>query len=172
MKVISYYTNEKYERAAKLLETSLNRFGIANEIEHVTDQGTPLKNKHFKASYLLWKLQETKEDILVWMDADTVLRKNPLTFRYPTQDVMMYSPGGGYFWSTVVILRNTDAAKEILRAWIEGHKQKPLCSDANIPEDRRIGHLHARYVWYEPVFRPMYPEEDPIVEHYCLGRNT
>lgn len=172
MKVVSFYTNEKYERAAEKLRESLDRFGIAHDIEHVTDQGTPLKNKHFKASWLLWKLGESVEDIIVWMDADTVLRKNPLIFRYPPQDVMMYTPGGGYFWSTVVILRNTEVTKAFLRGWIDGHKKRPHCSDANIPEDKRIGHLPARYVWYEPVFRAMYPEEEPVIEHYCLGRTT
>jgi hypothetical protein len=173
MKVVSYYTNDKYERAADGLRQSLDKFGIPYEVDAVSDQGSPLKNKQFKASFILWKLESNPtEDILVWMDADTVLRRNPLAFRYPKADVLMFSPGHDSRWSTVAVFKNGLAAKEIVKKWADGHKQHPEVSDANIPQDSRIGSLSASYVWYDPVFSKLYPQEQATVEHFCLSRTN
>ena len=171
--IYTYYTNDLYKALAGKLQRSLGRYNLPCTVDAVVDWGSPLINKQYKATYLLGKLESTTEDV-IWMDADTEVVKDPGLFRNPPVGDVGLFKCGEVFWSTVMVLRNTEATKAFVRAWIQGHVQVPVSSDQNIKgaiesSGVKYWQLPPSYVWYERTFRLVYVGNTAVINHLCVS---
>lgn len=174
MIICTYYTNDMYKALATKLQHSLGRYMLPCQVEQVDDWGTRLINQQYKATYLLGMLDRFPGQDICWMDADMEVVKDPILLRKaPEGDVGLFKCGE-MFWSTVVYLRNTDAARAFLKAWIQGHIGNPSRSDWNIKaaiggSGVRYWELPPSYVWYERTFRYVYVGDKAVINHFCVS---
>jgi|694.fasta_scaffold15908_8 hypothetical protein len=127
--IVSGYTkNTPYEKEVQNLKASLDKFGFS--CEHVVgfeNLGTWEKNCQQKALILKSKLQELKTPI-VWLDADAVLKKNPVLFYEIEKDIAFCYyriAGKDELLSGTIFLKPSEISFKILDEWIKLNNQNP-----------------------------------------------
>jgi len=127
--IVSGYTkNTPYEKEVQNLKTSLDKFGFS--CEHIVgfeNLGTWEKNCQQKALILKSKLQELKTPI-VWLDADAVLKKNPVLFYEIEKDIAFCYyriAGKDELLSGTIFLKPSEISFKILDEWIKLNNQNP-----------------------------------------------
>lgn len=127
--IVSGYTkNTPYEKEVQNLKASLDKFGFS--CEHIVgfeNLGTWEKNCQQKALILKSKLQELKTPI-VWLDADAVLKKNPVLFYEIEKDIAFCCyriAGKDELLSGTIFLKPSEISFKILDEWIKLNNQNP-----------------------------------------------
>lgn len=127
--IISGYTiNTPYEKEVKNLKRSLENFGFSSEhIVGFESLGTWEKNCQQKALIIKSKLRELAVPV-VWLDADAILRKNPILFSQIEKDIAFcYSKIAGKYelLSGTIFLKPTELNFKILDEWINLNNLDP-----------------------------------------------
>jgi hypothetical protein len=127
--IVSGYTkNTPYEKEVQNLKASLDKFGFS--CEHIVgfeNLGTWEKNCQQKALILKSKLQQLKTPI-VWLDADAVLKKNPVLFYEIEKDIAFCYyriAGKDELLSGTIFLKPSEISFKILDEWIKLNNQNP-----------------------------------------------
>lgn len=188
MIVVSFFTDEKYEKYASDLRASLARLGIRGDIQKIRDLGSWKKNTHQKASFIRRKIDEhSREDAVVWIDADAIVCEELSFFESPSFHVACYrwrdlddgrSPGWnnwGRLMSGTVYFRNSDFSRMVLDAWVDENERFPDRMDqknlasvlAKIDRNDwpKLARLPIEYCWIERHMRKFHLGKSPVVLH-------
>lgn len=116
---ISYYTDDLYyKRCSDALLSSCKSLGINIEMVKISDLREYWKNTLYKPTFLLNKLKEKKSDI-IWIDADTIIKKYAECFKKWEGDLLLSSHTGflqGIKASPIGVKYN-EVTIEFLEAW-------------------------------------------------------
>ena len=174
MKIISYYTPQ-YTEVANRLRESLERHRFDFFIKSIDDQGSWDKNTHYKPIFIKECLKN--EDAVIWTDADSVLRQEPLLFHELTCDIAFHRFKGQELLSGTVFFRNTPNTQELLDIWIEFNNrfpdqfdQKNLDLAVNCIKNLKIYTLPPEYVCIFDLSRQYYGGMTPVFEHFQASR--
>ncbi len=121
--VVSYYTEgTPYEKEAKDLIASCEKFGLEYEVVGVPSRGSWSANCCYKPEYLLAKLDEHKRP-LIWTDVDSVFVQNPEIFYNCGADVALrindHLPieNKAKILTGTFFINNTASGRKLLQLW-------------------------------------------------------
>jgi pyruvate-formate lyase-activating enzyme len=132
--VIGYYTrNTGYEELAKRLQASLDLFNIEHHIIGVRNLGSWQRNTQFKPEFIKWQLRSRRRPVL-YVDVDAVLHRYPSQIHNLIADSVDFAVHyfkhnagmpQGQLASGTLFFNYTEAAFELLDAWIDRCAQNP-----------------------------------------------
>lgn len=176
--ICSYYTNDIYMRHAAELKKSLETFGLRFEIDQLTDLGSWMKNVQQKPAFIRSKMEKHKEETIVWLDADCVVRARPeLLLGDLACDVAGFSARyQGDIWGSTLLFRPTDAARTVVANWDLRVQDRPDWQDnlslkfaiAIDTPAAKLVQIPATYAWTEWIMRSWEPKARPVVEHLAV----
>jgi hypothetical protein len=176
MKFISYYT-PNYEQQANRLRESLNGLGLPYTIEAISTLGSWDKNTHYKPEFILKHLIGC--DAVIWTDADSIVRENPILFDELNCDVAFHRFKGKELLSGTVYFKNTVATVALLLSWIEINREKPNVFDQknldtaiSLTSDLTIAELPPEYCFIYDLSREYYGGRKPVIEHFQASREN
>lgn len=176
MIVVSYYT-PSYRLHVGSLSESLRRLGLKFRFTELPDQGSWIKNVHYKPFFVQQCLQTHRDDAL-FVDVDSEFR------RYPDQSILELESGiavvsfEGQLLSGTVFAKRDGYSESILELWSQYNLDNPdVIDDVNLqrlysehPDMRsKIKILNPAYCWIESEMQEKFPYETPIVFHHCAG---
>jgi len=174
MKFISYYT-PNYKEQADRLRNSLNELRLPYCIEEIPNLGSWDKNTHHKPEFILKHL--ISSDAVVWTDADSVIRENPILFDELDADVAFHRFKAKELLSGTVYFKNTAATIRLLLRWIAINLEKPEIFDQkNLDQaisettDLNIAELPPEYCFIFDLSRDYYGGRKPVIEHFQASR--
>lgn len=174
MKFISYYT-PNYKEQVDRLRNSLNELQLPYCIEEIPNLGSWDKNTHHKPEFILKHL--ISSDAVVWTDADSVVRENPILFDSLDCDIAFHRFKGKELLSGTVYFRNTEPTIRLLMKWIAINKENPEIFDQkNLDkaltyiENLKIYILPPEYVYIFDLSRDYYGARKPVIEHFQASR--
>ena len=174
MKFISYYT-PNYKEEADRLKNSLDELQLPYSIEGIDDLGSWDKNTHHKAIFILNHLIST--DAVVWTDADSVVRENPILFDSLDCDIAFHRFKGKELLSGTIYFKNTIPTVTLLLKWMEiNHSNPEIFDQKNLDEalsrvdGLKIIELPAEYCFIFDLSRDYYIGKTPIIEHFQSSR--
>lgn len=185
MIVCSFFTDDRYRRAAERLKMSCEVAKVPCDIRQVPDLGSWQKNTLQKSAFMIQEFDRfPEENALVWLDADAVLVRPPLLLLETKRDVMAYrwSPltlfrsaswhNYGTLFSGTLYFKRSLFSREILEAWDDENKrhperldQKNLATVLAGTDPVRLGCLPPEYCWIERRMRPYHKGASPVVVH-------
>ena len=172
--IISYYT-EDYRREAKSLVASLRHFNLDYDIHQIEDQGGWDKNTHYKPIFILEQLK--KRDYVVWTDADSVIKKDPVLFKLLSCDIAFHRFKGTELLSGTVFFKNTPRTIKLLNTWIAVNEMSPELFDQvnldtaiSLVKDLKVDELPAEYCFIFDLSRELNPQMEPVISHYQASR--
>lgn len=176
MKFISYYT-PNYKEQADRLRNSLNELQLHYSIEDIDSLGSWDKNTHYKPIFILKHI--VSADAVVWTDADSVVRENPILFDNLDCDIAFHRFKGKELLSGTVYFRNTEPVIRLLMRWIAINTEKPEVFDQknldqaiSETEDLKIAELPPEYCFIFDLSRDYYGGRKPIIEHFQASRKN
>lgn len=177
---IAYFTrNTLYEEEIKSLKASLELFKLPFEIQSIESLGSWQKNTMFKAIFIQNMQQKHPKRPLVYVDADAVIRKNPLFFNSLTCDIAIHYHSNkkhNYkeLLSGTLYLGATENAKKLVELWRyvnveypQQWEQKNLSLAIMAMKDLNLVELPPSYC---QVFDLMKHEGEPVIEHFQASR--
>ena len=179
MKVISFYTNEKYRQQAQELKRSAEALGMECILFERPDLGTWWQNCNQKSQVVLKALQEFAGEAVLWCDADARILKYPKLLLELEADMAAFFsttsiPIGGTLWF------NGAKALRYAEAWADTVEKHPEREDDSINfrealqniKQPNIHHLPPSYCWNEPTMRNAYPGvKEPVIIHSYVGKH-
>lgn len=173
MRFINCHT-PNYADVAENLVQSLDDLGLDYEIEVFDSKGSWAQNCQYKADFIykMWQ----KHGIVVWLDADCQVKKDPALFRVLQSDIAFHRFKGKELLSGTLFFGDTDNAEKILKAWIEVNKQFPFSFDQKNLDlalrklDVRIDILPPEYCFIFDLSKDYYGSIEPVIEHYQASR--
>lgn len=128
---ISFYTEDYAEPALKL-QSKLRALGRPNRIQKVSDTGSWKQNIRRKPTIILEMMTEARQyDSIVWLDADAILRKDPVLFDSITEDVGLYfyereKAGDREPLAGTMFFRNSKKVRLFLKSWASKVAKTPV----------------------------------------------
>ena len=114
---------------------------------------------------------------MVWTDADSVVRENPILFDDLDCDIAFHRFKGKELLSGTVYFRNTEPTIRLLMRWIAINKENPEIFDQknldqaiSEAEDLKITELPPEYCFIFDLSRDYYGGRKPIIEHFQASR--
>tara|TARA_R100000951_G_scaffold105914_1_gene100019 strand:+ start:1099 stop:2565 length:1467 start_codon:yes stop_codon:yes gene_type:complete len=186
--IVSYYTiNTPYEAEAIKLKNSLNKLNIPHDVVGVPNLGDWQANTRFKAKFMQDMLIKHKGKSIVWVDSDAVVHSYPSLFDSYTCDVAVRWQD--FRWrkneclSGTIYLANNSNTMELCKRWeginiAEGPGAKTFeqWNLGKVIEDMRNegkikdGNLPPEYTMIFDSMRAMYPNVNPVIEHFQASR--
>jgi len=187
--IIGYYTqNTNYERLAQNLKNSANQFSLANHIIGIRDLGSWEKNTHYKA-YFIKECLNTRNQDLLYVDVDAVFKRSPDLIPSLNCDIAYRTEN--FKWradealSGTIFLKNNDKVKSFVDRWIQLNEATPAerlkpetWEQKNMQRAQRefnnlvYYNLPPEYTFITDHTRRMYPNIQPVVEHFQESRNV
>jgi hypothetical protein len=174
MKFISYYT-PNYKEQADRLRSSLNELQLPYCIEEIPNLGSWDKNTHHKPEFILKHL--ISSDALVWTDADSVIRENPILFYDLDCDIAFHRFKGQELLSGTVYFKNTVSTIRLLLKWMEINLNNPEVFDQKNLDEAiksvdilKIYDLPPEYCFIFDLSRDYYDARKPVIEHFQASR--
>lgn len=181
MRVITYYTNDKYEACARALAESAKPFGIGVDAVKMPHHREWHRNVNHKPNVILRAMLSTPDESILYVDADAVFCARPDILYGAEWDIgavylLRGIPSGGTLWFGA-----TKAARSLVEAWAELTAKHPERPDdtANLRDlivGRRTSlrrlHLPPAYLWHEKTMRPRFPGASPVITHLCVGEHS
>ncbi len=176
--ITSYYTKGTgYETQVEHLRASLRRFNLDNDVVGIPDQGTWRKNVYYKAGFLKQMMAKYQGRPIVFVDADAILRMNPVLFNDYNCDFACHFFNGKELLSGTLYLGNTKGARLVVNAWIRKNKENPTVhmpqrNLAAVYEEQK-GKIKSKIlpVEYCMIFDSSARHDvKPIIEHFQLSR--
>jgi len=174
-RVVSYYTrNTGYEAEAKHLIESLERFNLPYEIEVIDSLGSWRKNTQYKAIFIR-KMMAKHDENVVFLDADSVVRKYPELFDTIEADFAVHYYRGKQLASGTMYFANCPIVEALVDSWIEANKQNPNTLDQQTLQDLlKNGWKNLQVLVLPPeyckIFDLMADIKDPVIEHFQASR--
>lgn len=176
--VVSYYTDTRYEAFAHRMIASAISFGLSHDVRAVEDRGSFRLNEKGIPSFILDRLEEYHDRTVVWIDADALIKADPVKLRGGDWDLAVYTGNRGEPWPGTLAVRATEASRAALRFWAEqcrvyeshrysGGFLRPALSDPKL----RWRRLPAGYCWVAAQMRSLLPREPVVIEHFRASLN-
>jgi len=155
--VVSYYTPD-YEADAKRLIESLDKFHVEHHVEPMEDRGGWFANCAFKPIFLWDRMNRFYGRPVCWVDADAVVRKEPVLFDEYAEGKADVGYGFGHRDGNLVKLWHTTCT----------HRQRVAkCPDAAplYYDERRAKRKRTRIATYTPLcYHQSLKEDDQPTE--------
>lgn len=116
---VSYYTPDNgYKAYADEMKASLDRFGLAHDVQPAQNRGDWDKNTKFKPAFILGMLDRHRGKDVVWIDADAVVLRLPEILLGLPSDTSFACRvrDTGELISSVMFFRNDEQSRELLRS--------------------------------------------------------
>lgn len=178
MRVVSFYTDEKYQAEAEDMKTSAEAVGLECTITKKPDLGKWYLNCNQKSAFLMECLELYGDEPILYQDADTRLLRYPKLLDNLNCDFAAFFnsptiPIGATLW-----FNGKTRAMKYVRTWVNIVKDHPTREDDSINfrealssiRNPNIHHLPPTYCWHEQTMRSAYPgATDPIIIHGSIG---
>lgn len=185
--VIAYYTpGNQYEPLSENLKESCNNLQIPLFLKPTQDLGSWEKNTHYKANFIYECLNSYTQN-LVYVDVDAVFRKYPIIFDSLDCDIAYRTEN--FKWrrnealSGTIFLNNNEKVKTLVKNWISINNSLPAIrripttwEQANMQKAVQANplikyyNLPPEYTYIFDHTRRMYPDAEPIIEHFQASR--
>lgn len=186
--IVSYYTvNTPYEQEAAKLRNSLERLKVPYDIVGVPNLGDWQANTRFKAKFMQDMLIKHKGKSIVWVDSDAVIHSYPSLF--DTYDCDVAVRWQDFRWrkneclSGTIYLENNSKTMELCKRWENGNiaegpgaKTFEQWNLGKVIEEMRAEgkirdeNLPPEYTMIFDSMRAMYPNVNPVIEHFQASR--
>jgi hypothetical protein len=173
--IISCYTeNTPYEKEVQNLIKSVNLLGLKSHIQPVSSLGSWEKNCQHKARYILETMEQFDQNI-VWVDADAVIKKEPVLFDQLQADVAYYyMEHRKEVLSGTLFLRNNEKARQLLQSWIKINDTNTLWDQKNL-QQALDSHLTLEKEILPETYCKIFDNKhqklkDPVIVHYQASR--
>ena len=186
--VVGYYTvNTPYEQEAQNLLQSLNKLGINHDISGVKTLGNWQANTRFKAEFMLDMLVKHPNHRLLYVDVDAVVHKSPDLFKNYSCDIAVRWQD--FRWrkneclSGTIYMENNERTKRICELWRdinvkEGNQSNRMeqwnldtvINQMKEDPDFSYKNLPPEYTMIFDSMRGMYPNINPVIEHFQASR--
>ena len=186
--VVGYYTvNTPYEEEAQNLLQSLNKLGINHDISGVKTLGSWQANTRFKAGFMLDMLTKHPSYRLLYVDVDAVVHKSPDLFKNYNCDIAVRWQD--FRWrkneclSGTIYMENNERTKRICELWRdinvkEGNQSNRMeqwnldtvINQMKEDPDFSYKNLPPEYTMIFDSMRGMYPNINPVIEHFQASR--
>ncbi len=184
--IVAYATKGPYEIPARALRESLEKLELEHQIDILPSRSSWRANSHIRPGYLLSKLADGHEWLLS-LDADAIVLSDPLPYLKKLEcDVAAHyikkkknKVSRGELLPGTLWLRNTDAAKKMLKLWAgfaEARPNRPdrFCCSRAINAAKRDGlvieKLPPEYTYIFDTSKKLYPDAKPIIKHMQASR--
>jgi hypothetical protein len=182
--VVSFYTKDTgYEEEIKNLEESLNKYNLSYSIAGIENQGSWLKNIHYKADYLEQQLYEWNMPV-VFLDADAIVRQPPLLFN-DLIDIGIEMAAGfhhinanyKHLNSATLLLQPSESTFKALKSWKAYNAIHPDKLDQENLElavrEHKVNNTKLKFYElpqsYTKIFDCM-PDEEIVIEQFQASR--
>lgn len=176
-KVISYYTNNGYEKEAQKLKESMEFFGLDFEIVEVEDRGSWMANTNYKPHFVHDMMEKFPKTPLVYTDVDSVFLKYPELFEKLECDFACHFRVGQELLSGTMYFQDEDLTNQLIMEWkYEVARFPSTWEQKNLHQAlKRIQNKHPlRFqslpASYCQIFDIMRDEGEPVIEHYQASR--
>ena len=187
--VVGYYTvNTPYEEEAQNLLQSLNKLKVNHDIIGVKTLGNWQANTRFKAGFMLDMLIKWPNHRLLYVDVDAVVHKSPDLFKNYSCDIAVRWQD--FRWrkneclSGTIYMENNERTRRICELWrdinvTEGNKSNRMEQwnlDTVINQMKKedpnftYKNLPPEYTMIFDSMRGMYPNINPVIEHFQASR--
>ena len=176
LKVVSYYTNERYRVAGVALTQSLRALNMGHHVEEIPDQGSWLKNCRMKPSFVYRMLFLYPTHNILYLDCDARVHQVPeILEKEMGFDIAVHKSDKGAIWGGTLFVRNNELGRLLSRVWSGMTDQVPLASEDLILEkhvlnraDAKVKYLPKSYCWFGKTAHNT-NEPKPIIEHFFFG---
>ena len=178
MRVVGFYTGEKYRSEAEAMKASAEAVGLVCEISERPDLGTWWKNCNQKSAFILDCLEKYGDEPILYQDADTRFVRYPKLLDNLTSDFAAFFnsptvPIGGTLW-----FNGATKAMRYVEPWVLTVQMNPHREDDSInfrealsmTPRPNIKRLPPSYCWHEGTMRSAYPGvQEVVIEHLNIG---
>lgn len=177
-RVVAFYTlKTRYEEEVAGFVQSCKNLDLPYHVEPIANEGIWVKNCGQKPRVLYKLLDRFGGENLLYVDIDARFRRWPDLAAVPTADIAMHYRNGKTVLSGTILVKNNQAARQLLGAWIEEQQRHPMKWDQRILQrviERDaarlgvvVGTLPAEYC---KIFDIMRRVENPVIEHFQASR--
>lgn len=170
-----YTVNTEYEVSVKKLEESFKKFNLNYKLYPYQSQNDWIKNCSFKPKFILEALEEFKTPI-VFVDADAIIKQYPSYFEDVNCDISIRVEQDTVLSGTIFI-NNTEKAIGLITEWAyeldkdcSEWDQKSLTKIIKNNDTCKIINLPIEYIYIYDLFKGLFPDKIPVIEHYQLSR--
>jgi hypothetical protein len=177
LKVITFYTSEKYKLQAEALRQSAESVGLECIAISRPDLGSWWLNANQKSQVVLECLEKYGDEPILWQDADTRFLRYPILLDSLDADMAAFFhsptvPIGGTLW-----FNGKRRAMRYVATWAKTVADNPTREDDSINfrealssiKNPNIQHLPPAYCWNEDSMRASFPTADPVITHSFIG---
>lgn len=188
---VSFYTPDYADRAANLIQ-SLKAFDLDFEVSARPDTGRWVENCAMKPRFIFEMMERYPGRPIVWTDADSVLRTDPLMFEsqlrnslWPTYDAAVceyqWRNGGKETLSGTLYFAPNAGAKHLVDMWCALQTVDVNIMDQRVLERAvrhartdgvRVADLPVEYCFIYDFHRQEWPDKKPVFEHFQHSRKT
>lgn len=185
--IIAYYTiGNHYQTLSENLTKSCREFNLPLFLNPIENLGSWEKNTHYKANFINECLDRFSEN-LVYVDVDAVFRRPPDLFKELDCDIAYRTEN--FKWrrnealSGTIFLRNNNRVKDLVKTWISINESLPAIRNAPmtweqanmqkaVQGDKLISYynLPPEYTYIFDHTKRMYPDIEPVIEHFQASR--
>ena len=177
MRVIAYYTKDTpYAIEIKNLEKSLIDLGITYEFRGYTNRGAWERNCGIKPEFCLDMLRKYPGQVLVYIDADAVVRRPIVFVENFKDDFAVHYLGHRSVLSGTIVMRSTSRVIDLVKRWQGYQELNPMMWDQKTlglvlrePQwhDIKLAILPSAYV---KIFDNHKMDPNPVIEHFQASR--
>ena len=181
--VVGYYTlNSIYEKSARILSQSLNKYRVLYYLEGIECLGSWSANTAYKPTFLLRMLKTFKDLNVVYVDCDAEFLAYPKLFACVEGDVAVHlfdrarnyprnqRAKGSEVLSGTIFFRNNETIKGLVENWERECQKNPKVWDQKSLEKVLDGKFTELPGEYCKIFDRMRWIKDPVIVHYQNSR--
>lgn len=186
LKVIGFYTDDPlYSSHAKLMQASLQRFGVEPYLEAVNADEWQ-KIIAFKPEFIQRACQKFPDEPVLYIDADAFVHKDiRVDFADIKDDIAVHYFEDKELASGTLFINSTPAARSLIDEWVSKMRQTPELWDQKVLEDLvkewegqeklSVKKLGPEYTYIFDLTPKRYSNENlgkPIIEHLQASRES
>lgn len=181
---VSFFTKDYWQPAARLIQ-SLKAHDLDHEVAQMPDTGRWIWNCAMKPKFIHQMLTRYSDRPVVWTDADSVLRTDPVYFEQG--EIKADAVVCEYKWlrgrhetlSGTIWFAPTDGARRLVDIWAalqlsdtEKPDQQVLAKAVSLArgEGIKIDTLPVQYCYIFDFHKQEHPEISPVFEHFQHSR--
>lgn len=179
-RVVSYFTDENYQRLAERLIASLDHFGIPHDVRNVPSRGSWTENTGYRAEFIKGIMTDHPGENVVWIDADGVIQRYPILLHELgdadfAAHYRAHPNGRRELLGGTVFHAGKESILAMMDEWIAESKTIAFYKDQRalqnvIERDPRRFHVYRLPATYCQIFDLMKNEGVPVIEHFQASR--